>query len=182
MRDAYNYFVCLNELKDLRGHREQPKTRRTASSFRLWGDPELPLFPQPTAQPAIAPISASWTGSGRLTVDTPAAILPEARNEEYAGRIFPGAELAGIVSKPESGPIRHLLSLYFFRLPLPADFESSGYASLRRHGERSDRGVFRVDPSKRFLYVLYLPEQEQGNSSFTLQWARRPPVQKPPLK
>ena len=55
LRDAQNYLFCLEDLKSLRGHKEQAKSRRVAISFRLWGDPELSVLPTAAEPPAEAP-------------------------------------------------------------------------------------------------------------------------------
>ncbi len=64
LRDARNYFFCLQELKDLRGHREQAKSQRVALSFRLWGDPELRVF-RAARKPSRRPIAGAGTASTR---------------------------------------------------------------------------------------------------------------------
>ncbi len=50
LRDAQNYFFCLQDLKDLRHHRERAKSQRVALSFRLWGDPQQNNQPMPNTE------------------------------------------------------------------------------------------------------------------------------------
>lgn len=178
LRDARNYFACLMELKKLRGHTEQAKVERTALSFRLWGDPELELFPQGLPAPMLAPLAAEVAGPDRLLIRPARRELPEVRNEEYRVRLQPGAELAGMVVRGSSG-LRRVLELYFFRLPLPEGFTADQYGAWTVEGDDAQRGVVRVDPRGRLLYVLYFPEPSAARRSFALQGVKRPPVEKP---
>jgi hypothetical protein len=177
--DARNYFACLADLKDLRGHTEQAKVARTALSFRLWGDPELPLFPQGLPGPTLAPLAAEITGPDRLWVRPARHELPEVRNEQYRARVEPGAEFAGMVVRGSSG-LRRVLPLYFFRLPLAEGLATNPYAAWTRDGDDGERGVARVDPLRRLLYVLYFPEPNAARRSFALHGVKRPPIDKPP--
>jgi hypothetical protein len=179
LRDARNYFACLMDLKNTRGHNEQAKTRRTAISFRLWGDPELELFPQGLPGPMLAPLAAEWAGADRLQVRAAARSYDEARNDEYRARIYPGTELAGMVAKGTT-EVRRVLGMYFFRLPLPEGFTPQHYSGWSRQGDDGQRGVFRVDPRAGLLYVLYFPGPNAAPRSFALQGVRRPPLEKPP--
>jgi hypothetical protein len=94
---ARNYFACLQDLKDLRGHTQQAKSQRVAMSFRLWGDPELRVFPDGPGTPQTRPVSARWVSPGKLAITLPDKRLPEARSGQYIVDMFPGSEAAGMV-------------------------------------------------------------------------------------
>lgn len=164
----------------MRGHSEQPKVRRTGLSFRLWGDPELELFPVGLSEPALRPLAARWTGPDQVEILPAAAELPEVRNEEYLARIPPGGEVAGLVVKRLPSNRRRLVELDFFRLPLPEGFPASGAGTFARPGGEGNRGVFRIDPHGRFLYLLYYPESQRTQESVALHRVRRPAAERPP--
>jgi hypothetical protein len=179
LRDARNYFGCLMELKNLRGHNEQAKVRRTGLSFRLWGDPELELFPQTLAAPALTPPTAAWQAPEQLLVRPARRLFAEVQNEQYRARIQPGTEVAGMVARGSSD-VRRVLPLYYFRLAIPAGFEPQAYSAWTREGDGGERCVIRVDPAGGLLYVLYFPEPNAARGAFTLQGTRRPPLAQPP--
>jgi hypothetical protein len=181
LRDARNYFGCLMDLKNLRGHNEQAKVRRTGLSFRLWGDPELELFPQALSGPALTPATAEWQGPDQLLVRPARRLFAEVQNEQYRARIQPGTEVAGMVVRG-STEVRRVLPLYFFCLPYPAGFEPQQYTAWTRAGDGGERGVIRVDPARRLLYVLYFPEPNAARGAFTLQGVKRPPQEHPPAQ
>lgn len=175
--DARNYFLCLQDLKGLRDHQQQAKSQRVALSFRLWGDPELRIFPQPLSAPRLAPVAASWNGKGQILIAAPQSRLPEARNDQYSVRIFPGSEAAGLVKEIDRDEARQLTPLYFFRLPLPQGFSTRENRRLEHSGDKTDRAVYRVDPLGRFLYVLYYPALERPGKTFTLRFTE--PLERP---
>jgi hypothetical protein len=175
-RDAQNYLFCLQDLGDHRGHQEQAKMQRVALSFRLWGDPELRVFPQPLAKPTRRPVSITWDAPDRLKIKLPETRLAEQRAAAYVARLFPGSETGAMVRRAGSGEARLLTPVHFFRLPLPKNFLAAGYAALRRREDGSFRAVFRVDPAGRFLYVLYFPNKESPKKTFTLQFLSPRPV------
>jgi len=181
LRDARNYFGCLMDLKNLRGHNEQAKVRRTGLSFRLWGDPELELFPQTLAAPTVAPPTAEWQTPDQLLIRPARRTFGEVQNEQYRARIQPCTEVAGMVARGSS-EVRRILPLYFFRMALPAGFDPQVYSSWTREGDGGERCVIRVDPTSRLLYVLYFPEPNAARGAFTLQGVRRLPSAKPPAQ
>jgi hypothetical protein len=171
LRDAQNYLLCLADLKAQRGMKEQGSGQRVAISFRLWGDPELALFAAP-AVPRQPPVDAEWTGAGELTIHVPAKRYPEARSDPYYARVFPGSETAGLVKKREGDSLRRILSGYYFRVPLPEDFTKDDW-NLLLPGAAPSQASYRVDPLGRFLYVVYLPDQERPGETIVLRWATR---------
>jgi hypothetical protein len=168
VRNARNYLFCVQELKRLRGHKEQAKTQRVALSFCLWGDPEVRPFPQGVGAPVQAPVTARWQSAGRLSVALPAERLPAARAGSFEAQLFPGSQVAGLVEGKRTELTRRLLPLYFFRLPMPAGFAAADCRGLQRSNGDTQRGVVRADPAGRFLYVLYLPQREKAEETFTL--------------
>ena len=170
LRDAQDYLLCLADLKAQRGMKEQGSGQRVAISFRLWGDPELPLFAAP-AVPRDPPVAAEWTGSRELTIRVPAKRYAEARCDPYYARTFPGSETAGLVKKREGDALRRILPGYYFCVPLPEDFAKENLKLLLPAGGPS-QASYRVDPLGRFLYVVYLPDQERPGETIVLRWAR----------
>jgi hypothetical protein len=170
LRDAQNYLLCLADLKAQRGMKEQGSGQRVAISFRLWGDPELRIFAAP-AVPRDPPVAAEWTGPRELTIRVPAKRYPEARSAPYYARAFPGSETAGLVKKRESDALRRILPGYYFCVPLPEDFAKEDFKLLLTAGGPS-QASYRVDPLGRFLYVVYLPDQEQPGETIVLRWAK----------
>jgi hypothetical protein len=177
LRDAQNYFFCLQELKEARGHQQQAKTQRVALCFRLWGDPELQVFPQPIAKPARAAVSIAWDTADKLTINLPSRRLAESRTSAYVAWMFPGSEAAGMVKRVGDNAPRKLTPVYYFRLALPEGFTRADYATLACAEDTSNRAVFRVDPAGRFLYVLYYPRKEVPRETFLLQFMSRPQTQ-----
>jgi len=171
--DARNYFACLQDIKDLRGHTQQAKSQRVAMSFRLWGDPELRVFAQGPGTPQKPPVAAHWEGEARLVITVPGGRLPEARNEEYVVEMFPGSEAAGMVQRVKGQSARRLTPLYFFKVPLPDGFADRGYTAIEDPRATRPRAVFRVDPMERFLYVLYYPAGEKPNRAHVLRLVTR---------
>jgi len=168
--DAQNYLLCLADLKAQRGMKEQGSGQRVAISFRLWGDPELVLFAAP-AVPRDPPVDAQWTGPRELTIRVPAKRYPEARSDPYYARAFPGSETAGLVKKREGDPLRRILPGYYFCVPLPEDFTKDDL-KLLLPGSGPSQASYRVDPLGRFLYVVYLPDQERPGETIVLRWAK----------
>ena len=167
LRDAQNYLFCLGDLKILRGLKEQAASRRVALSFRLWGDPELPVFPD-ALKPLEPPVTAQWTAPGELSIRFPAKRFPEAHSSQYVARMFPGSQAAGLIKKRNGEPLRRVLPGYFFRVPLPDNLP--GETKVEVVGGKANQAAFRVDPLERFLYVVYLPELEKPNDTVTLRW------------
>jgi hypothetical protein len=173
LRDAQNYFFCLQDLKDLRHHRERSKSQRVALSFRLWGDPELCVLPEELPAPRQAPVTARWQPPRDVVIETPAARFAEIRNESYSAHFFPGSEAAGMVLRLKDEPARKILPVYFFRLPL-ADAPAGAAAGRGTSAAGENRVIFRVDPAGRFLYVLYFPEKEAAHETLIFPWTGRP--------
>ena len=176
LRDAQNYFFCLQDLKDLRHHRERAKSQRVALSFRLWGDPELRVLPDSLGPPRLAPVAARWQAPAQIAVEIPGQRFAEVRNEAYVAQFFPGSEAAGMVLRLKDESARKVSPVYFFRLPLPGPLRVDPPVALFATGNASDRTVFRVDPAGRFLYVLYLPEKETAHEIIALRWTKKPPA------
>ena len=170
IRDARNYFFCLQDLKNCRGHCQQAKGQRVALGFQLWGDPELQVFPQGVKKPRFALVSTQWAAADRLTVVVPPRRLLKLETDKYVVRMFPGSQAAGMVKRLKNKPLRRVTPIYFFRLPLPEGFAAAAYAALDRPQDKPNRAVFRVDPMERFLHVLYYPDKEKPNETFTLQF------------
>jgi hypothetical protein len=159
---------------------EQAKSQRVAVSFRLWGDPEVTIFPKLPEKPRAAAIAARWTAPQELTIHVPAQRLPEVRSDRfsqwpgissYTARLFPGSEVAGLVKKKNGTPLRRVLPAYYFRMPLVG----SGVTDRMRLADPggSNQAAFRRDPLGRFLYVVYLPNVEQPRSEVVLHWVNR---------
>ena len=170
LRGARNYFLCLNALKNSRGHKQQAKGYRVALSFRLWADPELRLFPPPPKKPRRRPVAVTLGAPNTLTITTPKARLPESRTDNYYARVFPGSQVAGIVKRMKSRPARRLMPLYFAGLPTPAGFDPARITRLRGVSGGKPRCSFLVDGSGKRLYVLYFPKGVKPNETVTLQF------------
>jgi hypothetical protein len=169
LRDARNYFLCLAALKKQLGHKETAKAYRAALSFGFWGDPEIRLFPS-SLRAGKEPVMATFTDPHTVKISTPRYRLPEAKNEKYLVRMFPGSQVAGIVKKLKNKPIRRLTPFYFFRLEAPAGFDADGYRRLEYNESASERSVFLEDPLKRFVYILYFPEKEAKSKTSFLRF------------
>jgi len=172
LRDARNYFLCLARLKAGRGHKEQAKVHRVGLSFRLWGDPEVRVLPAAAEGFVLPPVAAGFAGDEACAVSIPRRRLPEGRTEKYAGRAFPGSQVAGIVQRVKNTTQRRLMPTYFFRLRLPATFAARNYKTLQRDGETPNRAVFTTDPLARYVYVLYFPQKEKARDRFTLRFGQ----------
>ena len=171
IRDARNYFFCLQDLKNRRQHTQQAKSQRVALSFQLWGDPELRVFPCDMPSPRITPIRAEWVASDAFSVTVPRRRLETASTEKYIARVFPGSQVAGLVKRLKNKSARRLTPTYFFRLPMPDNFQISEFATLTRpENNQPNRSSFLIDPAGRFLYVLYYPDEEKPNETFTLRF------------
>ena len=109
-----------------------------------------------------------------LVIDVPRQRLPEARNDKYYARMFPGSQPAGMVKPPRGDSARRVTPVYFFRLPLPEDFAAEG-TLLAGRSEKANQATYRVDPAGRFLYVLFFPELEKPGQRSSCGGARAPP-------
>jgi len=172
LRDARNYFLCLRDLKQKRGHTEMAKVYRAALSFCLWGDPEIRITTGSTRNPKLQPLSAKFIAPDKISISTPKHRLPESRTEKYFVRMFPASQVAGIVKRTKTGEARRLTPFYFFRLPVPRGFDAQQYTNLQRKGESPNRAVFITDAFERFLYVLYFPAKEVKDDKFELQFTK----------
>jgi len=170
LRDARNYFLCLAALKAKRGHKEQAKVVRAALSFRLWGDPEVRILPYSLRGPSKSPVSARFGDGNDILIRTPARRLAECETEKYLVRMFPGCQLAGIVKRLKEKPVRRIMPMYFFRLPMPEGLATHERMDIHREGDTSPRATFLVDPLKRFVYVLYFPEKVKRRQGLVLQF------------
>jgi hypothetical protein len=173
LRDAQNYLLCFEDLKGSRGHKRQAEGRRVAVSFRLWGDPELRLFPGPLGPPLLPPVSLQWSGADRLTIHLPPRRLPEARSSKYFAYMFPGSQAAGLVKAVEGDTDRRVTPVYYFRLKLPAGWPPGPAGMVEPSGEQAKRLALRIDPAGRMLYLVYYPEVERAGESIVLGLVRR---------
>jgi hypothetical protein len=173
LRDAQNYLFCLEDLKTRRGHKEQAKGLRVALSFKLWGDPELRIFPSPLGPPQIPPVVAQWDAPGQLTIRLPKQRLPEVRSDKYVAHAFPGTQAAGMVKQRNGDTTKQITPVYYFRVPLPNDFAAGTAAAIQTGKEDANRMIARVDPAGRTLHVVYLPEQEKAGESIVLRLKSR---------
>ena len=168
LRDAQNYLFCVGDLKIDRGLKEQAKSRRVALSFRLWGDPELPVLRGPLREPRQTPVTAQWTASGELNIRVPAKRFPEVSSSRYCARMFPGSQSAGLVKKEGDAPVRRVLPAYYVRVPLPEGIAAEDI-SMDLPGGGLCQTAFRVDPLRRLLYVVYLPEVDRPGETIVLR-------------
>ena len=175
LRDAQNYLFCLEDLKTRRGQKEQAKSRRVALSFRLWGDPELRVLPAAHAAPQCPPLALRPSGPDELVIEVPRRRLPEARNDKYCARMFPGSQPAGMVKQPKREATRLVTPVYFFRVPLPADFAADGEL-LAGPGGQTNQATCRVDAAGRSLYVLFFPELERPGETIVLRRSESAPA------
>jgi hypothetical protein len=173
MRDAKNYLLCVSALKKARGHTQYAKVERAAYSFHFWGDPELRIFPSLQNSQKIKPVSGTFVRPDKITVQIPKKRSPTSRTDKYFLRMFPGSEAAGILKRIKDKEIRRVAPIYFFRIPMPRNFEPSQYAGLKKADDNTVRAVFFVDSFKRFLYIVYFPEKEEQGQVFTLQFIKR---------
>jgi hypothetical protein len=170
LRDAQNYLFCLEDLKTRRGQKEQAKSRRVALSFRLWGDPELQVLPAAArTAPESPPLALRPSGPDELVIEVPRHRLPEARNDKYYARMFPGSQPAGMVKQPKREAARQVTPVYFFRVPLPEDFVAADGAMLAGPGGQTNQAACRVDAIGRSLYVLFFPELEKAGETIVLR-------------
>ena len=170
MRSARNYFLCLAELKNRRGHKETPKLRRVALSFRLWGDPQLQLLPEKPNKPIHRPLKAQFTKNHHVQISVPRRRLPKSETKAYVAQTFPGSELAGIVKRVKGKPQRRITPLYFLRLHLPKKFKIDKYRDIRHPEDPGGHGVFLADPYRQFVYLLYYPPKEQRGKKIELRF------------
>jgi len=169
LREARNYFLCLANLKSRRGHKECAKVYRVALTFRLWGDPELVVFPGGTQEPRRAAISGRIASARELVIQTPDRRLPEVSTQRYVMQTFPGGAAAGLVKRRKTSPQRRILPLYFLRLPCPPGLTPASAVRLLQDQEEIPRGVGLVDALGRSLYVLYLPADDVPEQTLGLQ-------------
>lgn len=173
MRDAKNYLLCVTALKKARGHTQYAKVERVAYSFQFWGDPELRMYPGLTKSRKIRPVSGTFVRPDKITVKIPTRRLPTSRTDKYFLRMYPGSEAAGILKRIKGKEIRRVAPIYFFRIPMPKDFDPSQYAGLKKAEDTTVRAVFSVDTFKRFIYVAYFPEKEEKGQVFNLEFITR---------
>ena len=169
MRDARNYFLLLAWLKEARGHKEQGKVLRVAMSFRLWGDPEAVVFTGIKCKPTLRPITGKLRGR-QVTLQLPGRKLPEAKTSRYVVRAFPGSQTAGIVKRLKGKDYRRLMPTYFLRLDRPVGLDMGKWLALTRNEDTDTRAVFSMDQLGRYVYVLYLPDEENRREKITLEF------------
>lgn len=155
LRDARNYFLCLGKLRAARGHKQQAKAYRVGLSFRLWGDPEVPVLPPRRRHPKREPVRAR-AEQGVIRITIPDRMLPDVRTQKYHARLFPGSQVAGIVKSVKNKEQRHLMPLYYFPLSSNALPLKEG-TRLTHAGDKTVRVVHLLDEIGRRAYVLYFP-------------------------
>ncbi|MBF0243803.1 MAG: hypothetical protein HQL31_00835 [Planctomycetes bacterium] len=169
LRDAKNFFLCIQKLKLERGHRELKQGLRVALSLGYWGDPEFRPFPQQGTPPLRPLVQARWQ-SGELQVSTPRKKLSSIQTPGYRIRQFPGSQSAGLVMRAVSSDRpRRLAPIHYFVQPWPT--ELAGKAG-RRDLAVEAKGRFSTclsDPNGRFLCVLSLPPREHSNDNYLLK-------------
>ncbi len=176
LRDAQNYMLCVEELKGRRGHKEQAKGIRVALSFRVWGDPELRVWPMRLSEPRQEPVRAEWLGWNAVRIDVPQTRLPEARCDKYAVSIFPNSQFAGLLRTEPDGTKR-LSPIYFFCLPLPATLAANPGASVLEPSRLdAHRVAVRVDRGRGVVYLVYLPDREIPGESIVLRLREARPM------
>lgn len=166
LRDAQNYIFCVEELKARRGHKEKAKAVRAALSFRLWGDPELPVLPMLLGKPRQVPIRAEWVGNDTLRIHMPESRLPDARSEKYVASMFPNSQTAGLLKTEGGETMKKISPVYFFCLPLPEGVAHG--TELEPSRSDAKRVAVRIDRSCGLLYLVYYPEQENPGESVVL--------------
>jgi hypothetical protein len=171
LRDAKNYFLSIVELKQQRGHNEQSKANRVALSFRVWGDPEITLFPYPLIKPQKSPVQANMVNNKMLELKTPGKFYNYIRNDKYRLHSFPMSKQAGIVksSKNQVKDTRRIESFYFAKLPFEV-FKGQDFNRLKRgFGIGDVRNVIMPDSLNRWVYFLHYPKKEKKNSTIQIQ-------------
>lgn len=165
IRDAKNYFGCLDDYKKYRGFAERAKSQRVMLAFRLWADPELTLFAQRLPDPRLRPVEAELAADGStLAIKTPRSRFPEVRSNGYTARLWPGAEAAGVV-RPHGDGVRELTPFVFGHFAMPHGFEPARFAKETRMGGRTGAVFARIDEAGQQLYVLAGPKRESKTDS-----------------
>lgn len=174
LRDAKNYFLLLSDLKAARGHQEQSKSLRVGLSFRLFGDPELRVFPSRRAprRPGVEAQLAEDPAGDQLALTFPKRRLVSLRNRGFTVRAYPGSELAGIVRKHKRSGARRILPVHFHRLKAPRGFAKRAYTRLVAPGAKLPACAWRLDEQGRALYVLYFPGREPAGEALELRFVR----------
>ncbi len=170
LRDARNYLLCVNAVKTARGHSLQSKVRRAAYGFQLWGDPEMSFFGGLRRGAILQPVSVRFVPPDGVRISTPRQRLDTVETERYVLRMFPGSQVGGLVKKLKDRDARRVLPIYFFRMPMPAEFASLSHSLLVKSQEASTRAALLADSFNRFLYVLYFPEKDGEFDEFKLQF------------
>ncbi len=169
MRDARNYFFCLQDLKNARGHKQQSKSFRVALSFRIWGDPELMALHSKNP-PLKRRVSARWKDEARIEIRTPKRHLPKVETKGYQAYFYPGTQAAGVVKRLKNTEQRRLMQFWQFALPLQRGQPAPPASRLARDGEESVRTVYRIDPLHRRLHILHFPKQTLAGEHFELRF------------
>ena len=81
-----------------------------------------------------------------------------------------------MVKQAAGDALRRVTPVYFFRLPLPADFSAGG--PLLASGGQPNQAVCRADAAGRFLYVVFYPEQEKAGERIVLRHAAAPDAER----
>ncbi len=178
LRDAQNYMLCVEDLKSHRGHKEQAKGVRVAMSFRLWGDPELTVFPMPIGVPLQPPVSATWARGDRLQIHIPSIRLPEARSNKFTAEMFPYSQAAGLIKPHEADALKMLSPVYYFCLPLPLAAGPADAFEIEPSKSDSHRVGVRVDRAAGVVYVVYYPDVESPGATVVIHLVRRQPPER----
>lgn len=172
VRDARNYFLCLQDLKNARGHKEQYKSMRVALSFRLWGDPELRMFPKEPTKMKRRPVDAKWAGNDKIIVQIPGVRLSSSKTGKYTLAQHPNAQAAGLIKRIEGDQPARILPIYYARLPLPENFNTDTVVRFARAKDKTSRAAWRVDEFGRFIHVVYFPQKDRSHAAYELEFFR----------
>lgn len=167
LRFAKNYFLCLQQLKAGRHHQNLHPGWRVGHSFRLYGDPELALFPAELLKRKKRLLRATWTDDG-IRVHVPDKRFKDVKTAKYTAGLLPGNMAAGIVQGVAGTERRELMPFEFFTLPytngVPGDFSQP----FRRVGDKTFRTTHLTDDFGH-LYILHFPRSEPEGKFFKLR-------------
>ncbi len=138
-------------------------------SFPLWGDPAAVVFTGIKCKPTLRPLTGKLRGR-QVTLQLPGRKLPEAKTSRYVVRAFPGSQTAGIVKRLKGKDYRRLMPTYFLRLDRPVGLDMGKWLALTRNEDTDTRAVFSMDQLGRYVYVLYLPDEENRREKITLEF------------
>lgn len=166
-----NYFICLANLRRQRQHNEVEKLLRVAYSFRLWGDPELKVFPRKLKPPKKEGIQFKLTDD-KVVITTPKKTVIDAENHVYSAKLFSKVKVAGLLKKIPNKKNKRLASVYFAKIPIKKSFLQQEFTSILHPDSTDIRAAFMYDLYKKNIYVLYLPKKTVKNTVLSLQFIK----------